>query len=279
MDSAKKMDVVDWQDSPQPVIASDRAPPRFLPPTLVGILGTLLLHALLIQSVSFASRGTKPKPPESQESANPLSKSAASADSLILISLPTIANASEAVSESAISSLPDLSKMKIKTSISADPPAFLNLETLALSEDQASTPIASGEGGPKVARLLGIYTSQIQARIDRVWRRPRSPINEGGATLHAGDTSVSFQCEAQIVQDVQGNVREILLPRCDGSSAWQHSLVLAIQQASPLPAPPSAMVFRSSITLSFVGLAYAPGSLNEEYEIIPRQLARSDGRP
>jgi hypothetical protein len=55
MDSPQKMDIGDWQDSPPPVVVKTPAPRRFPPPTLIGILGTLLLHALVIQSVPWAS--------------------------------------------------------------------------------------------------------------------------------------------------------------------------------------------------------------------------------
>jgi hypothetical protein len=274
MDSPPKLDVDDWQDSPLPFVPKARPYRGFLPPTLIGILGTLLLHAMLIQSVSFVSRGPKPKPPEAQESANGFSKSTADVHNLILISLPMIGNPTQSVSQSAISSLPDLSKMKIKAPISADPPEFLNLEILALSEDEASKPIASGADSAEQARLFGIYTGQIQARIDRVWRRPRTPVSENSGGQKPTDAGGSFQCEAQIIQDLSGNVQEILLPRCNGSAAWQSSLVLAIQQASPLPAPPELKVFSQTVTLRFVGLPYAQGSSSEEYELVP--LARID---
>lgn len=272
MDSPKKMDVVDWRDSPPPVVAKSRTSFRFLSPTLIGILGTVLLHAIFIQTVSFGSRIAKQKPPESQQSA--LSKSTIDEESLVLISLPTVDNTSDAASESVTSSLPDLSKMKIKAHITADPPEFLNLETLALSEDQAPNSVASDSDGTGLARLFGIYTGQIQARIDRVWRRPRTPINENAADKKPPDADESFQCEAQIIQDARGNVQEILLPRCNGSPAWQHSLVVAIRQASPLPAPPDLKVFSQSITLNFVGLPYIQGASNEEYEMAP--VARVD---
>ena len=272
MDSHQKMDVVDWQDSPLPVVPKVRTRRGFLSPTLIGILGTVLLHAIFIQTVSFGSRIAKRRPPESQESA--LAKSATGDESLVLISLPAIVNAAQAASESPISSLPDLSKMKIKTPISADPPEYLNLETLALSEDKALSPTASGADGADLTRLFGIYTGQIQARIDRVWRRPRTSVNENTASQKPIDAGASFQCEAQIVQDPKGNVQEILLPRCNGSAAWQRSLVLAIQQASPLPAPPDLKVFTQSITLSFVGLPYMPGSSDDGYELEARKLAR-----
>lgn len=272
MNSDRKMDVVDWQDSPLPVVPQARGRGRSLPPTVTGILGTLLLHAVLIQSVSLASRGQKPKVQDAQGSANALLQSA-DADNLVLISLPTVANASQAASVSAISSLPDLSKMKIHAAKSLDPPAFLNLETLALSEDQASNATANAGDGAELSRLFGIYTGQIQARVDRVWRRPRTPVNESAAGQKA-TADDSFQCEAQIIQDAKGNVQEILLPRCNGSPAWRRSLVLAIGQASPLPAPPSVKVFAQSITLSFLGLPYFAGSSpDDDYEFAPRQMA------
>jgi hypothetical protein len=87
----------------------------------------------------------------------------------------------------------------------------------------------------------------------------------------------SFQCQAQIVQDNSGYVEEIL-PRCNGSSVWQQSLVTAIRQASPLPAPPAASVFSRSITLSFVGLAYIQGAAEDEYESASRNTAASEWR-
>jgi len=267
MDSQEKMDVADWQDSPLPIVPKIRARRRFLPPALIGMLGTLLLHAMLIQWVYFGGRDPNPKPPEAQESANARSKSTAEADGLVLISLPTIGNANQVTSESAIASLPSLSKMKIKPAVHVDSPELLDIETLALSEDQATKSTMEGVDGAEQARLFGIYTGQIEARIARVWRRPRSPVNEDNASQNANDGGESFQCEAQIVQDARGNVQEVMLPRCNGSSAWRTSLVLAIQHASPLPAPPSMKVFTQSISLHFVGLAYVSGSSDEDYEI------------
>jgi hypothetical protein len=181
----------------------------------------------------------------------------------MLISLPTIANANQDDTQNLVSSLPDLSKMKVKSPIDVDTPAFLGLETLALSEDQVPIATADGTNGAEQARLLGIYTGQIQARIARVWRRPRSPVNEDIASADAG---YSFQCEAQIVQDASGNVQEVMLPRCNGSPAWRNSLILAIQHASPLPAPPSEKVFSKSISLNFVGLSYSASAPDDDYE-------------
>jgi hypothetical protein len=268
MDSRKKMDVVDWQESALSGIPQNGARRRFLSPTLIGVAGTLLLHALLIQSLPFGSPWRKVRPPEVQESANALAKfNADTAESLVLITLPIMSNSQQAAIQNLISSLPDLSKLKIKSTIKVDPPAYLNIETLALSEnDQASNAVSESGDDAEKARMLGIYTGQIQARIDRVWRRPRTPINESIAGKKPTDADESFQCEAQIIQDVRGNVQEVLLPRCNGSAAWQRSLVMAIQQASPLPAPPSASIFSQSITLNFVGLRFIAGAPEDDYE-------------
>jgi len=270
MDSHEKMDVGDWQNSLPPVIPKARTPRRFLSSTLIGFLGTLLVHTMIIPLLPFGNRGPKAKLLETQEPADALSKSkSAPAESLVLVTLPIPANSSQAATQYVLSSLPELSKMKIKSPINLVPPALANLETLALSEDQASNSRAQGDDAAEEARLFGIYTGQIQARIDRVWRRPRTPVNQDKASVDADDP---FQCEVQIVQDVKGNVQEILLPRCNGSLAWQHSLVVAIQQASPLPAPPSEKVFNTSITLNFLGLSYFAGALEDDYEPERRTL-------
>jgi hypothetical protein len=267
------MDVGDWQDSPLPLVPETRRAQRhFLSPTLIGILGTLLLHALFIQSVPWSS-GPKVKPPETPESVDSLSKSKAeSAESLVLISLRTVAVSNQGA-QNLVSSLPDLRKMKIKSPVDVDPPTMLNIEALALSEDPVSKPTSGSGDGAEQIRLFGIYTGQIQARIDRVWRRPRTPVNDSDSQSRA-DAGDSFQCEAQIVQDVRGNVQEIMLPRCNGSPAWQHSLIAAIRHASPLAAPPSTDTFSHSITLSFVGLSYVRGASEDGYELEPRTLAR-----
>jgi hypothetical protein len=181
MDSPQKMDVVDWQDSSPPVVVKTPAPRRFPPPTLTGILGTLLLHALVIQSVPWGS-GPKLKPPETPDSVDALAKSKTDpAESLVLISLPTVAVSNQTAAQNLVSSLPDLKTTKIKSPVDADPPAMLNFEALALSEDPVSNPTSGGGDGAELARSFGIYTGQIQARINRVWRRPRTPISESAS--------------------------------------------------------------------------------------------------
>jgi hypothetical protein len=88
----------------------------------------------------------------------------------------------------------------------------------------------------------------------------------------------AFRCQVRIIQDNKGNVQEILLPLCNGSAAWQRSLVIAIQQASPLPAPPSSSVFSHAITVNFVGFSYVPGQTDEDYENVKSAQVRSISR-
>jgi hypothetical protein len=264
---ANRIDATDWRESLSPSVPHDRRRRRFLPPTLIGVLGTLLLHTALIQTLPFGGQIPKAKPPESPQYENAYSKLTGRSEELVLLSLPIAINPNQAAFQLAISSLPDLRKMKIQAPITADLPETSELETLALSEDQSANLAPGTTGASEQARLFGIYTGQIQARIDRVWRRPRTPVNEDDPS--ASD-SEAFQCEAQIVQDAKGSVQEILLPRCNGSPAWQRSLVAAIQHASPLPMPPSERVFRRSISFNFTGLPYITGAPDDEYER-PRQ--------
>jgi hypothetical protein len=267
VDHDKKLDVVDWRDAPRPVVSRTYAPSRGFSPAALGVFGTLLVHALIVPSAFFGVHGTRSRQPEIQEPSafNPLA--ADSTESLVLITLPTRSNSSAAAALDD-SLLPVLNKLARTSPVDPDPPKLLNVDILSLGEEQASqTTTAQGDGAEQ-ARLFGLYTGQIQSRINRAWRRPRTPVQ----TVEGADTSdVSFQCEAQVVQDGEGNVLEILLPRCNGSSAWQLSLVTAIRQASPLPAPPNPSVFSRSITLKFVGVAYGADSHEDEYEIPPRE--------
>jgi hypothetical protein len=68
-----------------------------------------------------------------------------STEDLVLISLPTMAVSTRAAAQSLVPSLSDLRKIKIKPAVDADPPALLNVEALALSEDALAKP-ASGSG-------------------------------------------------------------------------------------------------------------------------------------
>jgi hypothetical protein len=273
MRAKQVMEIANWRDSPRPRLR--RSQPRALrrwPPTAIGILGTLLLHASLVSPALLGDRAHHPRPPEVQEPGTLAKSRADAAPNLLLITLPTISSANQP-SEQETSSLPAISKLA-RVLPTPEPPALLDIESLPLDEDHASAASVESRDGSEQARLLGIYRGQIQARINRIWRRPRTPVDDGDGE-GASRADKSFQCRAQIVQDAGGNVQEILLLRCNGSTAWQHSLVTAIGQASPLPAPPSTTVFSPYITLDFLGLSYAPGVAEDDYESAPIQVAQT----
>lgn len=114
---------------------------------------------------------------------------------------------------------------------------------------------APTEGEPGYGEKYGRYLSQIRARIDRAWQRPRSAI---GAPM--------FQCQVQVDQDSMGEVRQVTLLDCNGEAKWQLSMVHAIEAASPLPAPSDAAVFVHHLLLQFRAMAYSPGQPAELYE-------------
>jgi len=116
-------------------------------------------------------------------------------------------------------------------------------------------PAAADVDTTLASQLAGRYLGQIDARIERAWLRPRTPI---GADL--------FACRARILQDSAGNVLEVNLESCNGTARWQASLVSAIKTASPLAAPPDPRVFARIVRLDFKSLAYTPGASSEQYE-------------
>ena len=278
MTANKEITVAAWIEPPRPIVPEGRGRMRFLPPALIGVLGTLALHTLALETAFLASRAYKIRAPEVQEpaSANDLS-AASSPESLVFIYLPKVTSADNGIDQAIASMRATMKEHPIPVD-APDPSPPLEVEVLALSEDKPSVSPASGDGTDR-ARLFGMYTGQIQARVERIWRRPRTPVNEATGDQTPGDTGQSFQCQVQIVQDATGNVQEILLPRCNGTTAWQRSLVLAIQLASPLPAPPSATVFSHSVTLDFLGLPYAAGSPEDDYEIVPIKTMQAQSTP
>jgi hypothetical protein len=107
--------------------------------------------------------------------------------------------------------------------------------------------------------MLGRYLNQINARIERAWVRPRDAIE-----------SDLFRCRAWITQEPNGDVKEVELDNCNGDSAWQVSLVRAIQSASPLPAPPDPKVYSRRLVLDFHSRPFSPDQATEGFEPKPQ---------
>ncbi len=260
-----KITVSVWSEPPRPVFAAKRTQRRLGLPGAIGIAGTLLLHALAFEATLLGTRQIQPPVFQVSGSARNQSKGQP-AESLTLIELPMITLSDngpvrEEIKETPITQIsPDLLRPPHNVGISAP------------DEEKDSTLSADGGGGDEHAQLLGIYSGQIQARVERIWRRPRTPVNERS---HLFRSAEYFGCQVQIVQDSRGNVQETLLTDCNGSAAWQHSITVAIQQASPLPAPPSPTVFSPTLTLNFVGYEYVAGGSEEGYEAKLDTVARA----
>jgi TonB C terminal len=261
----RKMTIATWSDSQVPIAPQQRAHRRFLPPVAIGLAGSLLLHGLVLQTVVLGSGAHKIRPPEILQPGSPLNKPA---DALVFVDLPNSAKTTDEIDEALAPIRAAIKDSPIPVT-HPDPSPPRDIDSLDLAEDKDSASSVDNGDGTERARLFGIYTGQIQARVERIWRRPRTPVQGGIDSRKTSNSAEYFHCQVQIVQESNGSVREIMLPNCNGSIAWQHSLVTAIQQAAPLPAPPSPAVFQRSIALSFIGYAYGAGSSEEDYEIAP----------
>jgi hypothetical protein len=148
--------------------------------------------------------------------------------------------------------------------------------------DSGSQPTDVGDPALRTA-MFGRYAAQISARIERRWARPRSPVHEislGRAPLPSAaliKQSDVFKCRVQIRQDDYARVQEVLLLECNGSEAWRRSLVMAINQSSPLPAAPAPEVFARAITLTFESHTFREGDDPDGYEVMkPGQTAQAE---
>jgi hypothetical protein len=231
-------------------------PPRRLV-SLIAALVSFLLHALLLTGAMWGGHARKGPPPQPQSLA---ASTAQSKDdpAMQLIVLDAGTNADSAGGGATPASpipAPTLMPIAVTTPLpqfAADFPDDIGSNS-PNSTDSATDDIARSE-------LYGRYMGQIDARIQRAWQRPRTPV---GAPM--------FSCRVRIEQDTTGAVREVTLQRCNGDDRWQLSLVHAIESASPLPAPPDPGVFNRVIHLSFQAEPYSPSAATELYE--PERIA------
>jgi hypothetical protein len=286
VNNRRKLDVVTWSSDgtvPFP-IAQSRPQRRFWPPGAIGLVGTLVFHLLVVQSVLLGSRTHKVRPPEEQGPGATLVKSASDpAEALILIEMPSTALAPKALLDD-LASAGSAPKNLLVTLINPAPLPRIEIPQDALGDTHdAAASVDSGDPAAR-AQLFGIYSGQIDARIKRAWRRPRSPVNSGTNPPHDSNARSSngglqpdatFRCQVRILQDAQGFVQEVQMLDCNGSAAWRQSLVAAIFGASPLPAPPSPTVFSHALTMTFEGQAYSPESPADDYEIERPAVASS----
>ena len=267
MTSDSKLTVGEWSESPNLVVVDRPVPREWGSPTVIGFIGTLLLHSLVLQSVVLGNGAQKRLQPERQMSGSKGNESVVpSTDSLVFVDLSGAAdaNANNRVTPSMVRAL-NQNPVTVKH---PDAGSRSDVESQAHSAGaNRDSSLGASEAYADHARLLGIYSGQIRARVERIWERPRTPVNERASFARASNAVGYFQCHVRIVQDPAGNVQAIFLPHCNGSIAWQNSLRIAIQRSSPLPAPPSPKVFSRVITLSFIEHDSIAGETNETYEM------------
>jgi TonB C terminal len=275
METCGRLQIETWDAATPVVPAAGRYRQRYRPPALWGVIGTLLVHLLLLSSALVVTETPARRPIEPSRPGIPGPQMNSDSADLVLLDL--------------VQANPDAAPVE-RGDLGANswqPPRMLaaaitmNLPRVDIPVDQpddaADNQSAAGaDGQTKKARLAGIYSGQIRARIERIWRRPRTPVNEESGTAdnlsHADDP---FHCQVTIVQDSMGRVQETQLVSCNGSIAWQQSLVRAINQASPLPAPPDPTVFARAVTLNFVGFAFTPTMQADEYELRSNPVAQA----
>jgi hypothetical protein len=238
-------------EPPAPTDSESKANTRSAPPTVArnpgrsvsrygvvgaGALASLLLHALLITALTWGGSHARPQLPQHRLLDGPGSHDEEDGVSMTLVSIEE-ADPNATVDQERIAS-PTLESVSLKA-------ALANVSVPNSSEADAAAQTA----------LVGLYLGQINARIDRAWLRPRTPVEQG-----------LFSCRVRIEQDAHGEVKEITLEHCNGDTRWQVSLVHAIQLASPLPAPPDPTVFSKVLRMSFRAEPYSPHAPQDAYE-------------
>ncbi len=278
--SKHKLEIIEWEpsDAALPASTPPSRPEQWSPPAL-GILGTVLLHSLILQVVILGARASPHRPPDVHPIAT-LSKpqDPSPSEAIILVDLPSASTKDASLAQSVAALAPSHDELPTAP-LSADPPTAVDIPAESDNTNSLAA-IDSGDAAAQVA-MFGRYTGQIDARIERAWRRPRSAVNAAPPGLRAtvaGQSSSPdlFECQVRILQDAQGRVQEVQLLRCNGSIAWQQSLVTAILASSPLPAPPTPAVFTPAIVMRFTALPYTTDRSADDYEFPSTAVASND---
>lgn len=241
--------------------ANSRFPPRRLGVVVIGVVGTALLHTLLVLPF-FLDLSLAPHRMPNHSGAG---ASALSSPDEALMTVVFINEVSAAVEPLARLEPRDLASRGVESP---------ELPVLVLSPDAspARQSDAKSEGTPDTslsdtaadrtqhAIFYGRYLGQVQARIERAWMRPRTEI---GAS--------QFSCRARVTQDRRGDVVDIRLDHCNGTARWQLSLESAIRTASPLPAPPDPSVYADRLWLTFQSGGFRPDGSPDGFEPENRQ--------
>lgn len=111
---------------------------------------------------------------------------------------------------------------------------------LSAKESDLAKQLAAEEHrtGAEQSGQLALYVSQLQAAIERAWNRPTS-------------AKPGLRCTVSVGQVPGGTVTSVKLGDCNGDAAVQQSIIIAVQRASPLPAPPDPSLFERNLRLVF----------------------------
>lgn len=194
----------------------------------IGVLLSFALHALLLGLLVQHER-----PKDSSSLGDPKGDASTPIGSLILVSIARSPEEDPLRSFAVPAAL--LASITLPQVVE---PALGPLHNEAAEQASGSAPTES-EAAAQLA-MFGRYSAQTIARIDRAWIHPQSEIQER-----------EFQCTVRVRQNLEGMVLSTELVDCNGDSRWQESLVFAIEQASPLPAPPDPSVFSEELMLTF----------------------------
>ena len=249
------------------VVSPRRPPTTQIPSTvnrsrLVGTCGTLVLHALAVSLLIPMTSTHKTKPPDSAQVVSSLAAPTPE-DDLVLVEIRGPNAGSSPPVATHVDLRPQLAKLAIPL-VMPDQTTAIDIADVNADADSSAKSNADPGDAEFRARMFGRYTGQISARIERAWEKPRSPVSDVSSARSAeAFDSEAFVCQVQIRQDDKGNVQEVLLLACNGTEAWRHSLVAAINQSSPLPAPPVAGVFQRALTMTFEGQGERRATLSE----------------
>ena len=110
----------------------------------------------------------------------------------------------------------------------------------AVRETELAKALAAEEQrtGAVDAGLQARYAAAIRAAVERAWNKP--PTARPG--LH---------CQVRVTQVPGGTVTDVKIGTCNGDAAVQESIKLAVNRASPLPAPPDPSLFERNLQLEF----------------------------
>jgi colicin import membrane protein len=110
----------------------------------------------------------------------------------------------------------------------------------AEAELQAQLAAEAEANAARAAGLLDQYMLMIENHVKRHWQRPLS-------------ARPGIECLVNVVQLQTGDVvsAKVDPSRCNGDEAVRRSIENAVNDASPLPRPPSQAVFSRTFTLTF----------------------------